>query len=187
MSLEDAARESLGVNLDKTEQTSDWNAPELTPEQLAYAAMDALVCWRLSTTILPALGPQQPAYDIQMRAIPAVVHMERRGFKLDLEAHASLIEDLQRERAEARAAYAQACVDGGWPDLAASVPSTPQQKARPAQKLLTSEELQRWQQDGEIGGALDQAQRPEPGRPLSADRRLGGSSRRSTSSCLRSA
>ena len=58
MSLEDAARESLGVNLDKTEQTSDWNAPELTPEQLAYAATDALVCWRLAKTILPALGPQ---------------------------------------------------------------------------------------------------------------------------------
>ena len=41
MSLEDAARESLSVRLNKTEQTGDWNAPELTPNQLAYAAMNA--------------------------------------------------------------------------------------------------------------------------------------------------
>ena len=53
LSLQDAAGESLGIRLNKTEQTGDWNAPELAPNQLAYAAMDALVCWRLSTTILP--------------------------------------------------------------------------------------------------------------------------------------
>jgi DNA polymerase I-like protein with 3'-5' exonuclease and polymerase domains len=144
MSLEKVARESLNVILDKTEQTSDWNAPELREEQFVYAAMDARVCWRLSQTILPALGPQKAAYAIQTRAIPAVAHMESRGFKLDLEAHAALLQALSRERLEAREAYAQACVDGGQPNLAVSVPSTPQQKIDLLQKLLTSEELMRW-------------------------------------------
>jgi DNA polymerase I len=114
--------------------------------------MDALVCWRLSTTILPALGPQQPAYDIQARAIPAVVHMERRGFKLDLAAHAALLKDLQRERAEASAAYAQACSDCGLRGLALSVPSTPQEKANLLTTLLTSKELQSWQRTPKAGG-----------------------------------
>jgi len=35
-------RELLGVELSKQQQTSDWGAPDLTPEQLAYAASDVL-------------------------------------------------------------------------------------------------------------------------------------------------
>ena len=100
--------------------------------------------------------------------------MERRGFKLDLEAHAGLIEDLQRERAEARAAYAQACVDGGWPGSGGQRPVNTAAEARPAAKALDQRRASALAQDGEIGGALDQARRPEQGRPLSADRRIGG-------------
>ena len=40
--LRDLCRELLGVELNKQQQTSDWGAPELTPEQLAYAAADVL-------------------------------------------------------------------------------------------------------------------------------------------------
>ena len=36
--LRDLCRELLGVEISKQQQTSDWGAPELTPEQLAYAA-----------------------------------------------------------------------------------------------------------------------------------------------------
>jgi ribonuclease D len=32
----------LGVEISKQQQTSDWGAAELTPEQLAYAASDVL-------------------------------------------------------------------------------------------------------------------------------------------------
>ena len=35
-------RDLLGVELSKQQQTSDWGSPELTPEQLAYAASDVL-------------------------------------------------------------------------------------------------------------------------------------------------
>ena len=40
--LRDLCRELLGVEISKQQQTSDWGAPELSPEQLAYAASDVL-------------------------------------------------------------------------------------------------------------------------------------------------
>ena len=40
--LRDLCRELLGVEISKQQQTSDWGAPELTSEQMAYAASDVL-------------------------------------------------------------------------------------------------------------------------------------------------
>ena len=40
--LKDLCRELLGVDLSKQQQSSDWGAPELSPEQRAYAAADVL-------------------------------------------------------------------------------------------------------------------------------------------------
>ncbi|HEX5326597.1 MAG TPA: ribonuclease H-like domain-containing protein [Acetobacteraceae bacterium] len=40
--LRDLCRELLGVEINKQQQTSDWGAPELSSEQLAYAASDVL-------------------------------------------------------------------------------------------------------------------------------------------------
>jgi ribonuclease D len=40
--LRDLCRELIGVELSKQVQTSDWGAPELTKEQIAYAASDVL-------------------------------------------------------------------------------------------------------------------------------------------------
>ncbi|MCB8879356.1 ribonuclease D [Acidisoma cellulosilytica] len=40
--LRDLCRELLGVDISKQQQTSDWGNPELSPEQLAYAASDVL-------------------------------------------------------------------------------------------------------------------------------------------------
>ena len=41
-SLKDLCRELLGVDISKQQQTSDWGAKELKPEQLDYAATDVL-------------------------------------------------------------------------------------------------------------------------------------------------
>ena len=38
--LKDLAKELLGLDLSKTQQSSDWGASQLTPEQVAYAASD---------------------------------------------------------------------------------------------------------------------------------------------------
>jgi ribonuclease D len=40
--LKDLCRDLLGIELSKQQQTSDWGASSLTPEQLAYAASDVL-------------------------------------------------------------------------------------------------------------------------------------------------
>ena len=40
--LKDLCKELLGVDLSKQQQTSDWGAPDLSPDQLAYAASDVL-------------------------------------------------------------------------------------------------------------------------------------------------
>jgi ribonuclease D len=40
--LKDLLKDLLGIEISKQQQTSDWGAPELTQEQLAYAASDVL-------------------------------------------------------------------------------------------------------------------------------------------------
>jgi ribonuclease D len=45
--LKDLCRELVGAEISKQQQTSDWGAAELTPEQLAYAASDVLYLHQL--------------------------------------------------------------------------------------------------------------------------------------------
>jgi ribonuclease D len=40
--LKDLVKEVLGVDISKTQQSSDWGASQLTPDQVAYAASDVL-------------------------------------------------------------------------------------------------------------------------------------------------
>lgn len=40
--LKDVTRELLGIEISKMQQSSDWGAPVLSPEQVAYAASDVL-------------------------------------------------------------------------------------------------------------------------------------------------
>ena len=65
-SLAKAAQTFLGIELPKGLQTSDWGARRLSPGQLAYAAMDAIVCWRLWPIVheqLQQTGRIEAAYD----------------------------------------------------------------------------------------------------------------------------
>ena len=45
--LKDLCRELVGVEISKQQQTSDWGAAELSPEQMAYAASDVLYLHKL--------------------------------------------------------------------------------------------------------------------------------------------
>jgi hypothetical protein len=109
MKLADAVADYLGVVLDKEEQTSDWSAPNLTRSQLEYAAADAVAAFRLAQKMLPTLGVQRAAYEIQLSAVPAVARMELRGFRFDVAAHSLLGEDLERRLREAETTYLKAC------------------------------------------------------------------------------
>jgi DNA polymerase-1 len=153
MSLAAAARAYLKIDLDKTLQVSDWSAPVLTREQIEYAAIDAVVAWRIAAKIPPRFEVQRPAYEIQIQAVPAAMRMESRGFKLDVEAHARLIADLSVERIAAQQDYREACRASDHAALIDSVPSTQTQKEAMLAALLSSDELERWRRT-EKSGAL---------------------------------
>jgi len=61
--LRDLCRELLGVEISKQQQSSDWGAPHLSEEQLAYAASDVLHLHRLKD-ILSALIEREGRGDI---------------------------------------------------------------------------------------------------------------------------
>ena len=151
MKLADAVKAHLGVELDKTEQTGDWSAPKLSDAQLGYAGLDAVMAFRLAERILPVLGPQTPAYEIQTACTPACARMKSRGILLDLDAHADLMLSLEAKRLELGAVYKQACIDSGRAELAAKAPTTPALKRAALEAILSSEELRLWQRTRKTG------------------------------------
>jgi DNA polymerase I len=153
MSLAAAAAAYLNLDLDKAQQTSDWNSPRLSRQQIDYAAIDAVVAWRLAEKILPRFDVQRSAYVIQLGAIPAVMRMEQRGFKLDVGAHARLIAELQQERLASAQEFREARIASGHAALADPTPTTPAQKGELLAALLSSDELMRWRRT-EKSGAL---------------------------------
>ena len=151
MSLADAVKAHLGIELDKTEQVGNWAGSDLSRAQIEYAALDAGMAFRLAERILPVLGPQTPAYEIQAGCTPAVARMRSRGVHLDLTAHAQLMDALRAQRVEVCAAYKQACLDRGLVDLAAKIPTTPALKRAALEAILTSNQLLRWQRTRKTG------------------------------------
>ena len=49
--LKDLTQEMIGISLSKAQQSSDWGADELTPEQLEYAASDVLHLHKLRNAL----------------------------------------------------------------------------------------------------------------------------------------
>ena len=88
--LRDLCRELLGVELSKQQQTSDWGAPELSPEQLAYAASDVLHLHALWAE-LEALLLREGRWDLAEACfafLPARCRLDLLGYETpDLFAH----------------------------------------------------------------------------------------------------
>jgi ribonuclease D len=53
--LKDICKDLLGIDLSKQQQSSDWGAASLSPEQLAYAATDVLHLHALQSKLVPLL------------------------------------------------------------------------------------------------------------------------------------
>lgn len=92
----------------KEQQASDWTAPTLSPEQLDYAAQDALILVELRPVLikrLKAAGLVETAR-LEFSCLPAIVQLEASGLLLDLERWegmtARLEEDLLEAEKEAR-------------------------------------------------------------------------------------
>lgn len=88
--LKDLCRELAGVEISKQQQTSDWGAVELSPEQLTYAASDVLylhVIWAKLHALLQREGRlaiAQAAYDY----LPTRAKLDLLGYaEADLLSH----------------------------------------------------------------------------------------------------
>ena len=88
--LRELCRDLLGVELNKQQQTSDWGAASLSPEQLAYAASDVLHLHALWER-LEGLLKRENRLDLALAAyefLPARARLDLLGYKdPDLFAH----------------------------------------------------------------------------------------------------
>jgi DNA polymerase I-like protein with 3'-5' exonuclease and polymerase domains len=101
-SLADAITINYKITLPKELGASDWSADTLTPEQLEYAALDAVVCvmlWRTQNEMFDETDKQcQQVADAV--TIP-VARMELNGMPIDVAAHRAQIVRWQTELAAA--------------------------------------------------------------------------------------
>ncbi len=90
--LRDLCRELLGVEISKQQQTSDWGAVELKPEQLAYAASDVLhlhALWDRLEALLRREGRLDLA-EACFAFLPARARLDELGYEdPDIFAHRS--------------------------------------------------------------------------------------------------
>ncbi|HTR15914.1 MAG TPA: ribonuclease D [Acetobacteraceae bacterium] len=88
--LRDLCRELLGVEISKQQQSSDWGAPELTPEQIAYAASDVLylhALWDRLSALLAREGRTELA-EACFAFLPARTRLDLLGYEdPDIFAH----------------------------------------------------------------------------------------------------
>src|SRR5271166_2646351 len=94
-SLEAAAGAYLGLAVPKSLQVSDWSAPVLSPGQHAYAALDAIIAFKLWLKLYPELLQKDrvTAYNLQRDATRVAVAMVDRGITLDRARHQQQIEE----------------------------------------------------------------------------------------------
>ena len=149
----------MNLDLDKTQQTSDWNAPVLTREQIDYAAIDAVVAWRIAEKILPRFDVQRSAYEIQIGAVPAAMRMEQRGFKLDVERACAADRGSERGAPRGRAGISRGLPGERPHDARRQGAFDAGAEGGPRSRSCCRATSFALAQDGEIRGALDQAQR----------------------------
>ena len=74
--LKDLCRELLGFDMSKQQQSSDWGAAELTPEQQAYAASDVLHLHEIKT-ILDAMLAREGRTQLAQACFDFLPHRAR--------------------------------------------------------------------------------------------------------------
>jgi len=100
--LDAVARRHLNIEVVKEQQLSDWSAPELTKEQLEYAAKDVEVLCELDSVIHKKLAVDNliGCYSLECNAIPAMAQMWRTGLPWNKKAMDQLLEDYENDAKE---------------------------------------------------------------------------------------
>ena len=83
--LAEVAAFFLGIEVDKSEQVSDWSAAELSPSQIQYAAKDAAVMIALRERIVERLKQDEliNAAKLEFDCVMPIAAMELNGFYID--------------------------------------------------------------------------------------------------------
>jgi DNA polymerase-1 len=83
--LAEVANFFLGVELDKSEQVSDWSAEELSPSQIQYAAKDAAIMVALREKVVERLKQDElvKVAKLEFDCVVPIARMELNGFFLD--------------------------------------------------------------------------------------------------------
>jgi DNA polymerase I len=102
-----AAEEYLGWQMPKNLQTSDWGAPVLSEEQIAYAALDAVAAQFLWGKLERDLksSARWDAYLLQRDAVPGAVEMAWCGIAIDTDDLDLQIAGWSTELADARSEW----------------------------------------------------------------------------------
>jgi DNA polymerase I len=107
--LAHAAEQYLGIeDLPKGLQISDWGAKHLSSDQVAYAALDAVLALHLARAMGPELGDAEPAYRAQMAALAPTARMRLAGMPFDADLHLAAVKGWEFDLTDARRAFAQA-------------------------------------------------------------------------------
>jgi len=80
--LKDLCAELLGIGLSKAQQSSDWGADQLSPEQLEYAASDVLHLHRLKELLEARLARENRAREAEacFRFLPTRARLDLMGW-----------------------------------------------------------------------------------------------------------
>ncbi len=94
------AESLLNWDLNKTLQTSGWGAAVLTPEQISYAALDAVVALKVYHIQNPKLKHENKdqVYRLMLNALPSIAKMELNGIGFDSAAHNLLLNRWETEQ-----------------------------------------------------------------------------------------
>src|SRR5512132_1602827 len=136
--LADACQTYLGIAVPKHLRNSDWAATALSPGQVAYAAADAVLCWRLWARVASELKAtnRDAAYRLQGDSLPVAAAMELRGIGIDLDAHAKLCDSWRASRESAAGAWSES--------MGRSLTEKPSEIAAYLTEILDEKALSNW-------------------------------------------
>ncbi|KAK0038696.1 PolA [Biomphalaria pfeifferi] len=107
--LAEVANFFLGIEVDKSEQVSDWSAPELSQSQIQYAAKDAAIMVALREKIVERLKQDEliKVAKLEFDCVMPIAQMELNGFFLDETRWREQLEKVKQEQGRVAAELQQ--------------------------------------------------------------------------------